>query len=115
MTAQPRGFRNGARLAALALLCLPAGLPADELGELLLDDHGCYTCHAYEQRGIGPSLAAIAKRYADQPEMAGELARRTIAGTVGAWGDEPMRPHLGLPEDEALLMVFFVLSLATDP
>lgn len=97
------------------LLALPATLPADDLGELLLDEYSCFTCHAYDQRGIGPSLAAIAERYADQPDIGPELARRVIEGTVGAWGDEPMRPHLGMPEDEALQMVRYVLGLAGQP
>lgn len=102
-------------LPALALLCLPAALPADELGELLLDEYSCFTCHAYSQRGIGPSLEAIAERYAGQPEIAPELARRVIEGTAGAWGDEPMRPHLGMRQDEALQMVRYVLGLAGEP
>lgn len=103
--------QRGGWLAALPLLGLPAGLAADGLGELLLDDYGCYTCHAYAQRGIGPSLEAIAERYADQPELVPELARRIIEGTVGAWGDEPMRPHQELPEDEAEQIVRYLLSL----
>ena len=111
IAAQPHSRLPGACLTALALLSLPAALPADDLGELLLDDYSCFTCHAYAQRGLGPSLEAIAERYADQPGIAPELARRVIEGTVGAWGDEPMRPHLGMPEDEALQMVQFVLSL----
>lgn len=104
----------GARRLVWLLLCLPGFAGAQDYGEELMDDYGCYTCHAYAQVAIGPSLAAIAERYADNPEVVPELARRIREGTSGAWGDDMMGPHLNISIAEAEDLARYILGFATD-
>lgn len=99
-------------VASLCFLALnPAGILAQEAGEELLDEYGCYTCHAFDQAGIGPSLLAIAERYAASPEITPELARRIMEGTSGAWGNEMMGPNFDVSPAEAEALVNYILSL----
>lgn len=98
-------------VALLVLTAVPFSLPAQEAGEALLDEYGCYSCHAFDQRSMGPSLLDIAQRYAASPEIAPELARRIMEGTTGAWGNEMMGPNLDLSAAEAEELVNYILSL----
>jgi len=113
-----RTARHPGIALALAMGLLATGGAAagtdGESGEELLEQQGCYTCHAEDERSIGPSLQEIAARYAGDPDVAAELARRIIEGTTGRWGNEAMRPHPGLAMDDALSLARYILALQAE-
>ena len=71
----------------------------------------CYTCHAVDKRVVGPAFKDIAERYPVQEQYVALLAQRIIIGGSGAWGYPVMISHPNLKEEEAKMMVKFILSL----
>ena len=82
-----------------------------ERGEVLIAYSDCYTCHHVEHRAKGPAFKDIARRYPVNSGYINLLARRIIVGGSGAWGYSVMSPHPQTSEQEARLMVKFILSL----
>lgn len=79
-------------------------------GSALVAKSDCYTCHKADQALVGPSFAAIAKKYKNQPSAADKLAGKVIKGGSGNWGQIPMTPHPQLSKKEATDMVRYVLG-----
>jgi cytochrome c len=79
-------------------------------GTKLLAKYNCQQCHSLDKAGVGPSLRAVAKRYASDPNARSELQTTILNGSTGAWGPTPMA---GVQVSEADLkrMVQFILSL----
>lgn len=80
-----------------------------EAGLALIEGSDCRTCHQNEQRIIGPSYKEVAEKYTE--EDIDLMVSHIIDGSVGIWGEIPMTPHLDLSEDDAKLMVKYILSL----
>ncbi|AQX09634.1 c-type cytochrome [Elizabethkingia ursingii] len=85
-----------------------AGTPEEE-GKKLLEGADCLSCHKVDAKLVGPSYQDVAAKYteADVDHLAGKI----IEGGKGVWGDIPMTPHAGLSQDNAKLMVKYILSL----
>ena len=92
---------------------LPAGITqADyEKGLSLVAGSDCLTCHQINTKLTGPSYAEIAAKYEPTKENIAMLAGKIIKGGTGVWGQVPMLPHDGLPQEDAEAMVKYVLSL----
>lgn len=80
-------------------------------GEVLIGYSDCYTCHKKEQRSAGPAFTDIAKRYPVNNAYIDYLAKKVIKGGSGSWGFPVMSPHPQLSEEEAKMMVTYILSL----
>jgi cytochrome c len=73
----------------------------------------CFGCHTISGKSIGPAYLEIANRYRGDRAATETLARKIIAGGVGAWGQEaPMPPHPQVSLDQARQMVGWILSLS---
>jgi len=94
----------------LPFLAIAAGL-AQEPGEKLVSENDCSSCHAADKQVVGPSYAAIAKRYAGQPAAVGKLAARIREGGSGVWGDVEMTAHPGLKDSQARQMAAWILTV----
>ena len=70
----------------------------------------CFTCHKQNVQLIGPSFAAIAKKYRNTPANTENLAMKIIKGGTGAWGKVPMPPHPTLTKKDAAEKAKYVLS-----
>jgi cytochrome c len=64
---------------------------------------------------VGPSYAAIAKRYAGQADAIHKLAVRIREGGSGNWGNVAMTPHSGLTDSQARQMLAWVLAVKAAP
>jgi len=76
----------------------------------LLGAHACSGCHATEQRVVGPSFKEVAAKYAADPASAEHLMRKIREGGRGVWGQVPMPPNPGIPDDELKAIVGWVLG-----
>jgi len=65
-----------------------------------LQQHLCLTCHAMENKVVGPALVDVSKKYASRPDAFEYLKGKIRAGGSGIWGPIPMPPQT-LPESEA--------------
>lgn len=82
-----------------------------DAGEKLVKENDCSSCHAADRELVGPSYAAIAKRYASQPTAAAKLSARIREGGSGSWGDVAMTPHPDLTDAQAQQMLAWILSV----
>lgn len=80
-----------------------------EAGLALIEGNDCRTCHQNDTKVIGPSYKEVAEKYTE--EDINVLVSHIIDGSVGIWGEIPMTPHLDLSEEDARLMVKYILSL----
>ena len=81
--------------------------------ETLISDKMCYACHQLESASIGPSWQAIAARHAERREQVTQvLAGKIIRGGGGNWGVVPMVPNQRVSEEQALLMMQWILDQA---
>ncbi len=76
----------------------------------LLAQNACLSCHAIEQKIVGPSYRDVATRYKDDPKAVDILADRLGKGSTGQWGDIPMPPFPALKPEELKSLAVFVLG-----
>ncbi len=80
-------------------------------GEVLVAYSDCYNCHKEESKAKGPSFSDIARRYPIQQTYIDMLARKIISGGSGTWGYPVMSAHPKISEEDAKMMVAYILSL----
>jgi cytochrome c len=71
--------------------------------------NNCAACHAPAAKGVGPSIADIAKKYKGQDVLA-KLNAKVKNGGSGAWGAIPMPPHSHIPDAEINRLVQWMLT-----
>ena len=77
----------------------------------LIGSSDCTTCHAIDRKLIGPAYVDVANKYEDSPAVVDTLISKIKKGGMGVWGNIPMTPHPDLPDEDARLMVKYILSL----
>ena len=77
---------------------------------VLLQKNACLACHGMDNKLVGPSFRAVAKRYKDQPDAVNTLSVKIMAGGQGAWGAIPM-PAQALKADESRLLAQWLFQL----
>ena len=97
----------------LALMCLLAlGVPSLARADAALSQQkNCNACHAMEGTITGPSLNAMAQKYANDRAAADKLTTRILKGGVGVWGPVPMPANPQLSEAEARRLAVWILGL----
>ncbi len=91
----------------------PSAADAEPAAVKLANKHSCNACHAVDRQVVGPSYAAIGKRYRGEAGIEAKVLAKLRAGGAGAWGAIPMPAQSGLPEDELLTLVRWVLSVGS--
>lgn len=92
-----------------ALLCLGAAAPA--LANLqLATTKACMSCHAVENKVVGPSFKDVAAKYKDTKGAADLLAAKIVKGSTGVWGQVPMPANTQVSEADAKKLAAWVLS-----
>ena len=89
----------------------PAAVDQVALGEALLKQNDCNTCHHKTNTLIGPAHTAVAEKYEFTEANVKLLAEKITKGGSGVWGQIPMAAHLGLSQADAEAMARYVLSL----
>ncbi len=72
---------------------------------------GCYTCHAMDQKVLGPSFKMIADKYTADPATLKKLTEKVYKGGSGVWGDYAMGAQSHLKKEKITQMVRYILSL----
>lgn len=70
----------------------------------------CFSCHAIDQKKIGPAWIDVAKRYHGKPKALSEVSERIVKGGSGLWGQIPMPPNQATPA-QAKELAKMILSL----
>ena len=77
----------------------------------LIGSNDCTTCHAIDRKVIGPAYKDVAKKYEDNQATEDSLVSKVKHGGSGNWGNIAMTPHPNLSDEDARLMVKYILSL----
>lgn len=96
---------------------LPAGTvpPPTPAGLLDIIRSNCMGCHEFKARAMGPSFAAIAERYPDNPASIEALSRYIRQGSTGVLGQATMPPHPEFSDDQLRNMSLWIAKDAADP
>lgn len=98
-------------LLASALLCsLPVAFAQDKDMKELLQASGCLSCHAVDEKVVGPAFQAIAAKYKGQADAVDTLTQSVRNGSRGKWGRTPMPPHSSLSGDDLKKLSTWVLA-----
>ena len=76
----------------------------------LLQASGCMSCHAVDEKVVGPSFKAVAAKYAGQADAVDALVQSIRNGSKGKWGRTPMPPHASLSNDDLKKLTTWVMS-----
>jgi cytochrome c len=83
----------------------------NEKGLELIGSSDCTTCHAINEKKIGPAYIDVSKKYEANEANVDTLINKIIHGGQGVWGSIPMTPHPNLSREDAKQMVQYILSL----
>jgi len=103
------------KLNLLLALLLGASLPsafaqADKDMKELLQASGCMSCHAVDEKVVGPAFQAVAAKYAGQADAVDSLMQSVRNGSKGKWGRMPMPPHASLSGDDLKKLATWVMA-----
>jgi S-disulfanyl-L-cysteine oxidoreductase SoxD len=87
----------------------PVSEVADE-GLKMAQKNGCLACHAIDTARVGPPLAAVATRYADDTSAETVLATRVQTGSTGNWGAVPMPPQRHVDDEDLATIIHWILA-----
>jgi cytochrome c len=79
-------------------------------GSKLMATYGCWSCHSGRKTAKGPSLQAIATKYASDPHARDVLESSILNGSVGVWGSTAMSP-VAVPPGDLKSLVEWILAL----
>jgi cytochrome c len=92
-----------------------AALAQTQAGIELARENKCLACHQIDSRRVGPPFAAVAQRFAGQPQAQGYLANVIQHGGRGQWGAIPMPAQTHVSPAQAAALADWILSLANAP
>mgnify|MGYP000037025923 FL=1 len=87
---------------------LSAKEAADALA--LAKGSGCLSCHAMDEKIVGPAYSKIAAKYSTDKDAAASLAQAIRNGSQGKWGRIPMPANGSVSNDDALTLARWILS-----
>jgi cytochrome c len=98
-------------LAIATFGMLAAGGAAAQSPAELAKAKNCLSCHMVDKKVVGPSYKQIAAKYAGQKDIVPKLVTKVRAGGAGVWGVVPMPANPQVNQQEAEILVKWILSL----
>lgn len=72
---------------------------------------GCLSCHAVDEKIVGPAYSKVAAKYSDDKDAAASLAQSIRNGSQGKWGRIPMPSHGNMSQEDIDVLAKWVLTL----
>jgi cytochrome c len=94
-----------AAMAAPALSAKEAAAAND-----LAKSNGCFSCHALDEKIVGPAYSKVAAKYSDDKDAVASLAQSIRNGSSGKWGRAAMPPHTSMNPEDINLLARWVLT-----
>lgn len=76
----------------------------------LAKGHGCFSCHAVDEKIVGPAYSKVAAKYGDDKDAVASVAQSIRNGSVGKWGRAAMPPHASMSQEDINLLARWVLT-----
>lgn len=77
----------------------------------LAKESGCLTCHALNEKIVGPAYSVVAEKYKGQSDAAASLAQSIQYGSKGKWGRIPMPAHASISVDDINALARWVMTV----
>jgi cytochrome c len=77
----------------------------------LAKSNGCLSCHAMDEKIVGPAYSKVAAKYSDDKDAAASLAQSIRNGSSGKWGRIPMPAHGNMSQEDINLLARWVLTI----
>jgi len=95
----------------LALALSAAAAFPSMADQALAQAKNCMSCHAVENKLVGPSYKDVATKYKGDKSAVDKMATKIIKGGAGVWGPVPMPANAQVNEAEAKKLAAWVLGL----
>jgi len=73
--------------------------------------NGCLSCHASNEKIVGPAYTTVAERYKDDKDAVATLAQSIQYGSKGKWGRIPMPPHPSMSAADIKTLAQWVMTI----
>jgi cytochrome c len=93
--------------ASIALVLSGSALANADLAKA----KNCMSCHAVDNKIVGPGFKDIAKKYAGDKTAEAKLATKVVKGGSGVWGAIAMPANPQVSEAEAKILTKWILAL----
>ena len=98
--------------AAHVAIAAPAISPKESASAMdLAKANGCLSCHALDEKIVGPAYSKVAAKYSDDKDAAASLAQSIRNGSQGKWGRIAMPSHTNMSQDDINLLARWVLTI----
>jgi cytochrome c len=98
--------------AAHAAIAAPALSSKESAAAMdLAKASGCLSCHALDEKIVGPAYSKIAAKYSDDKDAVASLAQSIRNGSQGKWGRIPMPSQGSMSQDDINLLARWVLTI----
>jgi cytochrome c551/c552 len=87
-----------------------AGGGGDASVRAILDRNACLSCHATQQKVVGPAYHDVAAKYSGDRNARSKIEANIRAGGAGKWGAAPMPPFPNLTAADLQVLADFVLK-----
>jgi cytochrome c len=74
-------------------------------------DTGCFACHSFDKKFLGPSWKDVAAIYNGDNEAEAKLMNKIAKGGSGVWGNVDMPGYPDMSEENRRILARYILSL----
>ena len=92
-------------------LALASGAALAQDAQQLLKEKNCLTCHALDNKVVGPAYKDVANKYRGDKTAQAKLEEKVKKGGVGTWGQVPMPPNSQVSDADVKTLVTWILGL----
>lgn len=97
-------------MGLLVLGVLGSGQYAAADAQALAQKSGCMACHGVDKKIVGPSYKDVAAKYKDDPKAVEFLSGKVKNGGSGVWGQVPMPANAAVSDEDAKILVVWILK-----
>jgi cytochrome c len=98
--------------AAHAAIAAPAMSAKESAAAMdMAKANGCLSCHALDEKIVGPAYSKVAAKYSDDKDAVASLAQSIRNGSQGKWGRIPMPSHGNMSQDDINFLARWVLTI----
>lgn len=73
--------------------------------------NGCFSCHAANEKVVGPAYSAVHEKYKDDKDAVASLAQSIQYGSKGKWGRIPMPAHPNMSPADIKALAEWVMTM----
>lgn len=103
-------MKNRSSLALVVLCWAAAGATQAADAQAILKDNGCMSCHAKDEKIVGPSFLVLADKYRNDKDAVATLMQSIQNGVKGKWGRIPMPAHRNMSQDDLKVVATHILA-----